>query len=116
MRAALAALPGVRGRRLFGTEAHFVGPVMFAFLAGDEVVLRLPEGAREEALDRGGARPWLGALPVDLSGWVVVTAGVEALPLVNAAHSAARGMARSAARKGRGRGAVGQRGRKASPR
>lgn len=115
MRARLAALPGVQRRRMFGTEAHFVGSVLFAFLAGEEIVLRLPDGPREAALAAGQARPWLGALPAGLSGWVVVGAVDDVAPLILAAHSAARGLARSAARKARGRGAAGRRGRKVSP-
>jgi hypothetical protein len=101
IRAELAALPGVVSRRMFGTEAYFTGPVLFAFVAGSEVVLRLPDGPREAALTAGEARPWLGALPAGLSGWVVVPAAPTQRPLILAAHAAARAMARSVARKGR---------------
>jgi TfoX/Sxy family transcriptional regulator of competence genes len=101
IRSELAALSGVGVRRMFGTEAYFAGTVMFAFLAGEELVLRLPEGPREAALDAGRAQPWLGTLPVGLSGWVVVALDAELGSLVHAAHGAARGMARSAARKAR---------------
>lgn len=101
IRELLAGLPGVRPRRLFGSEAFFAGPVMFAFAQADGLVLRLPDATREAALASGRARPFLGPLPEGLSGWVVVPAEAEAEPLVREAWSAARGLARSAARRRR---------------
>lgn len=101
IRELLADLPGVRPRRLFGSEAFFAGPVMFAFAQAEGLVLRLPDGARDAALASGRARPFLGPLPEGLSGWVVVPAAAEAEPLVREAWSAARGLARSVARRRR---------------
>jgi len=101
IRELLAGLPGVRPRRLFGTEAFFAGSVMFAFAQLEGLVLRLPDEAREAALASGRARAFLGPLPEGLSGWVVVPADAEAEPLVREAWTAARGLARSAARRRR---------------
>lgn len=101
IRPALAALAGVRVRRLFGTDAYFTGPVMFAFLAEEGLVLRLSEPERESLLVSGRARPFLGALPADLSGWVVMPYHHGAVEWLRMAHASARGMARSVARKAR---------------
>jgi len=109
IRAALAQLAGVRVRHLFGTEAYFAGSVMFAFPAEEGLVLRLTGDTRELALASGRARPYLGALPEGLSGWVVVPADADAPPLMLAAHAAARGMARSGSRKARRSGRSGRR-------
>lgn len=103
IRPILARLAGIRVRRLFGTEAYFSGPVMFAFLADEGLVLRLPDGARESALQSGVAHPFLGALPAGLHGWVVMDYTPASAEWIHAAHAAARGMARSVARR-RGRG------------
>jgi len=103
LRPILARLAGIRVRRLFGTDAYFSGPVMFAFLADEGLVLRLPDGARESALQSGVARPFLGPLPAGLHGWVVMEYSPASAGWIDAAHAAARGMARSVARR-RGRG------------
>ncbi len=99
IRAGLATLAAVRVRQMFGTEAYFAGTVMFAFLAEEGLVLRLTGEARESALASRRARPYLGALPEGLSGWVVVPVDADVPPLMSAAHSAARGMSRSVARR-----------------
>lgn len=98
-RALLADLSGVKMRRMFNSEAFFAGPVLFAFLGDEGLVLRLPDAARQEALAAGVARPFLGKLPEQLGGWVTVDYREEGVPLVRAAHATARGMARSLARK-----------------
>lgn len=99
IRATLASLAAVRVRHMFGTDAYFAGTVMFAFLAEEGLVLRLAGEAREAALASGRARPYLGALPEGLSGWLVVPVDADVPPLMTAAHSAASGMSRSVARR-----------------
>ncbi len=101
-RALLAELPGVRMRRMFNSEAFFAGPVLFAFFGEDGLVLRLPDDTRQAALDAGLARPFLGKLPEQLGGWVMVDFREEGVALLHTAHTSARGMARSLARKGAG--------------
>jgi TfoX/Sxy family transcriptional regulator of competence genes len=101
-RALLAGLSGVRMRRMFNSEAFFAGPVLFAFFGEDGLVLRLPDDTRQSALDAGLARPFLGKLPEQLGGWVTVDFREDGVALLHAAHTAARGMARSIARKGAG--------------
>lgn len=101
-RALLADLSGVKMRRMFNSEAFFAGPVLFAFFGEDGLVLRLPDEARQGALDAGLARPFLGQLPEQLGGWVTVEFREEGVALLHAAHTSARGMARSLARKGAG--------------
>ncbi len=59
LRDRLVALPGVVTRKMFGTEAYFVGPAMFAFFTSTSVVLRLPHSAFAEAVAVGLARPFL---------------------------------------------------------
>lgn len=98
----LADLPAVRMRRMFGSEAFFAGPVLFAFFGEGGLVLRLPDAIRQEALDAGFARPFLGRLPEQLGGWVTADFREEGVALVQAAHASARGMARSIARKSAG--------------
>ncbi|MFN2326795.1 MAG: hypothetical protein ABR551_13045 [Gemmatimonadales bacterium] len=99
-RALLAELSGVKMRRMFNSEAFFAGPVLFAFFGEDGLVLRLPDDVRQEALEGGQARPFLGKLPEQLGGWVTVEFREEGVALLHAAHTSARGMARSLARKG----------------
>lgn len=101
IRDTLASLAGVRRRRMFGADAYFAGSVLFAFLAEEGLVLRLPMDLREEVLRSGQGRTFLGPLPEGLSGWAVVSPESPAEPLILAAHQQARAMSRSAARRKR---------------
>ena len=92
VRDALAALMPVRIKKLFGTEAFFLGERMFAVLGADALVLRLPEPARTDTLRAGLARPFLSEGLALLHGWVEGPYGTELAQLAQlaqAAHSAA---------------------------
>lgn len=95
----VAALPGVRARRMFGAEGWFVGTVLFAFVAEEGVVVRLPDGRRESAIATGVARPWIGALPAGVSGWVVLLGDGESGSLLRLAHSTAQALSRRRVRR-----------------
>ncbi|HSR15943.1 MAG TPA: hypothetical protein VLL51_09335, partial [Gemmatimonadales bacterium] len=69
LRAALLSLPGVETRRMFGTEAYFVGPSMFAFFTPTSMVLRLPHAALADAIAEEVARPFLSMGAAQLNGW-----------------------------------------------
>ena len=56
---AVRDLPNVTTRKMFGAEAFFHARRMFAFLREDQVVLKLPEGEREQLLETRAARPFL---------------------------------------------------------
>lgn len=101
LRGSLARLAGVRIRRMFGADAFFVGPVLFAFLAPEGLVLRLPRALRAEALRTNQARTFLGPLPEGLSGWAVVSYDAEVDALIAAAHQQAQALSRSVARRKR---------------
>jgi hypothetical protein len=59
VQAALLGMPGVAPKRLFGAQAFFFGPRMFAFLTDDAAVLKLPPAERRAALEDGYGRPYL---------------------------------------------------------
>lgn len=52
---ALQLPPPVERRKMFGMPAWFVGGNMFAFVFGQNIVVRLPEVEREKLLRKGGA-------------------------------------------------------------
>jgi len=92
VRDALAALVPVRIKKLFGTEAFFLGERMFAVLGADALVLRLPEPSRTDALRGGLARPFLSEGLALMHGWVEVPYNTELAQLAQlaqAAHTAA---------------------------
>jgi TfoX/Sxy family transcriptional regulator of competence genes len=92
IRDALAGLPAVRVRKLFGSDAFFAGERMFAVLGLNALVLRLPEPARTATLQRGQARPFLSEHLTASQGWVEVPYQSEFAHLVElaqAAHAAA---------------------------
>jgi hypothetical protein len=105
LRDGLLALPGVVTRRMFGAEAYFVGPSMFAFFTPASVVLRLPHSAFAESVGHGVARPFLSLGAAHLNGWAEIPfegRTAEALaPLMASAHSTGTRAARSAARRKR---------------
>lgn len=105
LRDGLLALPGVVTRRMFGAEAYFVGPSMFAFFTPNSVVLRLPHSAFAEAVGQGVARPFLSLGAAHLNGWAELPfdgrSGESFLRLVASAHSTGTRAARSAARRKR---------------
>lgn len=86
------ALPGVRARKLFGSDAFFAGERMFAVLGVNALVLRLPEPARTVTLRSGLARPFLSERLTASQGWVELPYLVEFAQLIElgqAAHTAA---------------------------
>jgi len=92
VRDALAVLTPVRIKKLFGTEAFFLGERMFAVLGADALVLRLPEPVRTDALRGGLARPFLSEGLALMHGWVEVPYATELAQLAQlaqAAHTAA---------------------------
>ena len=105
LRVGLLALPGVVTRKMFGAEAYFVGPSMFAFFTPTSLVLRLPHSAFAEAVAQGNARPFLSLGAAHLNGWAEVPlAGRTAASLsrlMASAHSSGTHAARSAARRRR---------------
>jgi len=72
VQAAIRDLPNVSTRRMFGAEAFFHGRRMFAFLREDLVVLKLPQGQREELLEAQAARPFLVNAGASFGRWVEV--------------------------------------------
>jgi TfoX/Sxy family transcriptional regulator of competence genes len=105
LRERLLALPAVVTRKMFGAEAYFVGPAMFAFFTKTAVVLRLPHASFAEAVGAGLARPFLSAGAAQLNGWAEVgladRTADQLEPLVRAAHASGTHAARSAARRKR---------------
>lgn len=92
IREALAGLPGVRVRKLFGSDAFFASERMFAVLGVNALVVRLPEPARTATLQQGHARPFLSERLTSSQGWVEVPYHVEFAilgELARAAHGAA---------------------------
>jgi TfoX/Sxy family transcriptional regulator of competence genes len=53
-----SVLPGppVTGRKMFGYPAGFVNGNLFMSLFEDQMILRLPEGARQELLKKNGTK------------------------------------------------------------
>jgi hypothetical protein len=105
LRARLLALPGTGTRRMFGAEAYFVGQAMFAFFTPTAIVLRLPQAAFAEAVERRQARPFLSLGATQLNGWAEVPlagrSAEELEDLLRAAHGSGTRAARSAARRKR---------------
>ena len=105
LRTRLANLPGVVTRKMFGTEAYFVGPAMFAFFTSTTVVLRLPHSAFVEAVAVGLARPFLSFGAAQLNGWAELPLASRSFdhlePLLLAAHTSGTHAARVAARRKR---------------
>ncbi len=92
IRDALSTLPGVRARKLFGSDAFFAGERMFAVLGVNALVLRLPEPVRTVTLQTGAARPFLSERLTASQGWVEIPYQVEFAQLVElgqTAHTAA---------------------------
>lgn len=94
VQAAIADLPNVTTRKMFGAEAFFHGRRMFAFLREDLVVLKLPETQREELLEAKMARPYLVNENAGFGRWVEVPgtgeAASSAVVLVQSAYTAAK--------------------------
>ncbi|HQR19092.1 MAG TPA: TfoX/Sxy family protein [Gemmatimonadales bacterium] len=110
VQAALADLPNVTTRRMFGAEAFFHGRRMFAFLREDLVVLKLPEGEREELLEAKAARPFLVNGNASFGRWVEVpgtgAASDRLVLLVQSAYAAAKRPDREGPRRRRRRRAA----------
>jgi hypothetical protein len=83
---------------------------MFAFLREDLVVLKLPEGQREELLEAKAARPFLVNENAAFGRWVEIPGSGEAaeraLLLVQSAYSAAKRPDRDGPRRRRRRRAA----------
>lgn len=103
LRARLLELPGVVTRRMFGTEAYFVGQAMFAFFSPTALIARLPHAVFSDAVATGRARPFLSLGAAQLNGWAELPlAGHSAEsiePMLRAAHTSGTHAARSAARR-----------------
>ncbi len=95
IRDALAILPGVRVRKLFGSDAFFANERMFAVLGVNALVLRLPEPARTVTLQSGLARPFLSERLTSSQGWVEIPYQVELAQLVELAQRAHGSASRS---------------------
>jgi TfoX/Sxy family transcriptional regulator of competence genes len=94
VQAAIGDLPNVTTRKMFGAEAFFHGRRMFAFLREDLVVLKLPEGQREELLEARAAQPFLVNANAGFGRWVEIPgsgdAPERAVSLVQSAYNAAK--------------------------
>lgn len=105
LRQRLLAMPRVVTRKMFGAEAYFVGPAMFAFFTPSSLVLRLPPASLTESVALGVARPFLSFGAAQVNGWAEVQLeGREAAELERwliAAHASGTHAARSAARRKR---------------
>lgn len=105
MHAAILAFSGVTPKKLFGAQAFFFGPRMFAFLVDGAVVLKLPAGERRAALERKVGRPFLVGAHVPFGRWLEVPLDdlAAALHLVRIAYIAAQAPDREGPRKRRQR-------------
>lgn len=105
MHATILALPGVVPKKLFGAQAFFFGPRMFAFLVDGAVVLKLPAGERRSALERNHGKPFLVGAHVPFGRWIEVPLDdpARAVHLVRVAHAAAHVPDREGPRKRRSR-------------
>ncbi|MGB7211328.1 MAG: hypothetical protein WBC97_01765 [Gemmatimonadales bacterium] len=103
--AAILGFPGVTPKKLFGAQAFFFGPRMFAFLVDGAVVLKLPAGERRAALDGKVGRPFLLGAHVPFGRWLEVSLDdpAPALHLVRIAYIAAQVPDREGPRKRRQR-------------
>ncbi|HTO73869.1 MAG TPA: TfoX/Sxy family protein [Gemmatimonadales bacterium] len=95
LRAAVAGLPDVTPKRMFGAEAFFTRHGMFAFLLDDAIVLKLPEAERAEVLSSRVGRPFLTSEKAPFGRWVEIglpssEAGSRALVLARSAHALAQ--------------------------
>ena len=103
LRHRLLGLPRVVTRKMFGAEAYFVGPAMFAFFTPTSVVVRLPPSAFTEAVSHGVAKPFLSFGAAQVNGWAEIGFdGREESDLarwVASAHASGTHAARSAARR-----------------
>ncbi len=101
----LLGLPGVVPRRMFGTQAYFVGPAMFAFFSPTALVVRLPHAAFNEAMAGGHGRPFLSFGAAQLNGWAELPFDTNEPAYLDrmllAAHGLGTHAARSAARRKR---------------
>lgn len=103
LRTRLLSLPRVVTRKMFGAEAYFVGPAMFAFFTPTSVVVRLPPTAFTDAVSHGVARPFLSFGAAQVNGWAEIGFDGKQEPdltrWVNSAHASGTHAARSAARR-----------------
>src|SRR5512139_756424 len=101
----LLSLPAVTPRRMFGTQAYFVGPAMFAFFSPTALVVRLPHAVFTEAMTGGHGKPFLSFGAAQLNGWAELPFDGNAPEYLErmliAAHGVGTHAARSAARRKR---------------
>ena len=69
-KAAVLSLPGVSSKRMFGAHAFFTRGRMFAFLLDDAIVIKLPEGERQDVIGSRVARPFLTGENAPFGRWV----------------------------------------------
>ena len=67
--AAVAELPEVHVKRLFGADAFFTRERMFAFLFENAIVLKLPDSERQDAIAQQVARPFLADPGLPYARW-----------------------------------------------
>jgi len=105
LRERLLALPRVVTRKMFGAEAYFVGPAMFAFFTPTSMVVRLPPSAFTDAVSHGVARPFLSFGAAQVNGWAEILfegrGEGELDRWMASAHASGTHAARSAARRKR---------------
>ena len=103
LRQRLLGLPRVVTRKMFGAEAYFVGPAMFAFFTPTSVVVRLPPSAFTEAVTHGVAKPFLSFGAAQVNGWAEIgfdgRQEIDLTRWVASAHASGTHAARSAARR-----------------
>jgi hypothetical protein len=102
--AAVAGLPDVAPKRMFGAEAFFTRHGMFAFLLDDAIVLKLSESEQARVLELGLGRPFLVGQRAPFGRWVEVgitgpDAAGRAFVLARSAHDLAQAPERDGPRR-----------------
>lgn len=102
--AAIAGLPDVAPKRLFGAEAFFTRHGMFAFLLDDAIVLKLSEAEQTRVLDEGIGRPFLLGQRAPFGRWVEIgiaghDTAARAFILARSAHAFAQAPERDGPRR-----------------
>lgn len=102
--AAIAGLPDVAPKRMFGADAFFTRHGMFAFLLDDAIVLKLTESEQARVLDQGVGRPFLLGQRAPFGRWVEIgitapDAAARAFVLARSAHDLAQAPERDGPRR-----------------
>lgn len=90
LHARLLSLPQASHRHMFGSDCFLAGGRMFAFLAPDGLVLRLPEERYQEALSLPGVHPFtMRGVPFGKWARFPASDAPSLLPWLRAAHAQA---------------------------